>query len=119
MKLISFKELKKFGKYTDLYRTEKMEKAYIDYKKKNSKYSKYLYKKLFKDGPINFLENKFPYNLKRGIFHYVLWSEKKLSDFEIQNILNSLNLKNYIYFENLKKNKSIKDIFHVQVFFKN
>ena len=119
--MISFETLLKSGKYTDLYRTKTMEKRYSSYIKKHPNYSNFLYKKLFKNENINLLLNKFPYDLESNVLHYVLWSKTKLNKTQIDLILTE-KLKgcecNYIYFENLSRNKSIKDIFHVQIFLK-
>ena len=116
--MISFETLSKYGKHSELYRTESMEKKYNSYIKMHPNYSNFL-KKIFKKENIILLLNKFPYDLEPNILHYILWSKTKLNNSQIKTILDEkLKSFNYIYFENLKKNKSIKDIFHIQVFVK-
>jgi hypothetical protein len=68
---------------------------------------------------ILFLRNKYPYNIEKGIKHYVLFSLKPLNKNEIINILSKL-LVNYefIFFINDKKKQSIKNLWHCQVFIK-
>ena len=68
---------------------------------------------------ILFIGNKYPYNIEKGIKHYVLFSLKPLNKNEINKILSKL-LVNYefIFFINDKKRQSIKKLWHCQVFIK-
>lgn len=60
--------------------------------------------------------NLFPYNLRKGINHYIVWFDKPISDKEMREFLDK-NLKGeYIYYSNDKINKSINDLEHIHVF---
>jgi hypothetical protein len=64
--------------------------------------------------------NKFPYNLEKDIFHYVLWfnSSEERSIQEIENVINRINPKP-VWFINSVENRSVKTFFHVHIFTKN
>lgn len=67
-----------------------------------------------------FLEpNIFPYNLRKGIEHYILWFNKPLTNDVIDEYLkNKFKEGIYIFFINDPINQSIKDLNHAQIFYK-
>ena len=74
----------------------------------------------FTDKEILFSENPYPYNLEKGIMHYVLWSyHRNLSKIESLQIINekfpSTEFE-YLMFENRYTDKSVREIPHIQVF---
>lgn len=68
-----------------------------------------------------FLEpNLFPYNLRKGMRHYVLWSESPLEHAQVDAILDKeIGAKNIIWFVNTAQNQSIHGLWHAQVIYKN
>lgn len=69
-----------------------------------------------------FVQNKYPYALRKGIRHYLIWSVSPLSSSKIQSIIeeNKDNeyFKKYIWFVNDIINMSVPDIWHCHVFAK-
>jgi hypothetical protein len=69
-----------------------------------------------------FLPNMFPYNVPKGTKHFILWfgSREPLPDYVINSILEEemckLGGKDFVWYENPKM--TVKDIWHVQVFWK-
>ena len=63
------------------------------------------------------VKNTFPYDLDKEIDHWILWinPKNKLTFQEINNLLKN-KFRNFVYFSNLEKNKSIKTIEHYQIF---
>lgn len=63
------------------------------------------------------VKNTFPYDLDKEIDHWILWinPKNKLTFQEIDNLLKN-KFRNFVYFSNLEKNKSIKTIEHYQIF---
>lgn len=64
--------------------------------------------------------NVFPYNVMCGIYHYIIWSNKYLSDYEIKEYLNSkkININDVIYYVNDKQYQSIPSVWHMHLFSK-
>ena len=68
-----------------------------------------------------FLEpNKFEYDLRKGIRHYVLWSETALEATEVEKILGDYfgTKGSFLWFVNAREHRSIPGIWHAQVFAK-
>lgn len=86
--------------------------------------SEYLMDKYFSTGDkIVFNRNDYPYFTEPNIYHFLLWihPSMKVKDCMISELIDShkpetLDVKEYIYFENLGNNKSIQDIRHFHVF---
>lgn len=69
----------------------------------------------------NFCKNIYPYNVEKGIKHYILWSIEDLEekDDKINKIIKIyLKNKDYLYFYNPKGRRSVSEVFHIHVFFK-
>ena len=106
-------KLERLPHYTDKY--EHIKKNY------GNNYEKYLFKKVFKNNcNFSFLKNEFPYDLEKGLKHYVFWInpciEQKINT-DIIDYLISKKVCNgdYIAFENPINNRSIKSIRHFHV----
>ncbi|KAG0050067.1 hypothetical protein BGZ83_005152 [Gryganskiella cystojenkinii] len=76
-------------------------------------------------GPVDPLEivlkkNEFPYSVKKGIEHWLIWSRHALTDeVWIRRFLEErLPGRDYLYFINPPELRSVPSIFHVQVFTK-
>lgn len=76
-------------------------------------------------GPLNPLEialkkNEFPYSVKKGIEHWLIWSRNPLTDeVWIRRYLEErLPGRDYLFFVNPPELRSVPSIFHVQVFTK-
>ncbi|KAF9319476.1 hypothetical protein BG003_009001 [Podila horticola] len=76
-------------------------------------------------GPLNPLEialkkNEFPYSVKKGIEHWLIWSRSPLTDeVWIRRYLEErLPGRDYLFFVNPPELRSVPSIFHVQVFTK-
>jgi len=76
-------------------------------------------------GPVDPLEvtlkkNEFPYSVKKGIEHWLIWSRTPLTDeVWIRRYLEErLPGRDYLYFINPPELRSVPSIFHVQVFTK-
>ncbi|KAG0308582.1 hypothetical protein BGZ98_007561 [Dissophora globulifera] len=76
-------------------------------------------------GPVDPLEvvlkkNEFPYSLKSGIEHWLIWSRHPLTDRDwIQKYLaERLPGRDFLFFTNPPELRSVPSIFHVQVFTK-
>lgn len=111
-----------------LRRSNKIEEKYKTYSKsfrtgndlEKKIINEYLNNKLYA-----FMKNKFKYNVNKNISHYILWINPLLKNNIIYNkkfVKKILNKKidtsryKYIYFMNQKKNRSIQNIPHYQVF---
>tara|TARA_Y100001980_G_C14555990_1_gene345965 strand:- start:5146 stop:5502 length:357 start_codon:yes stop_codon:yes gene_type:complete len=78
-----------------------------------------LFKRLFKyNQEYVIVPNTYPYHFKDDTKHYIYWSQKPIDYCQLEGNLEKLH-KEYIYFENLNGNKSIKGIHHAHIFFKN
>jgi hypothetical protein len=62
--------------------------------------------------------NIFPYNVKDGIYHYLLWSLKELNSNEIEKIISDNNLVDSIWMVNRMENRSVKGVWHAHIFSK-
>jgi len=103
---------------------------FIKYIKDNNiNINEYIYKKFLDGKNVNFIENTFPYDIEENCYHYVLWFDneyfQKITSTINENIIiNNIVRKKfkdneYIYFENMTHNKSVKRIKHFHVFIKN
>ena len=108
--------LKRLPYYTDKY--ERIKQNY------GNKYEKYLFKKVFKNNcNFSFLINEFPYNLKKGLKHYVFWINPRIEHKINNDMIYYLISKKvcdgeYIIFENPISSRSIKSIRHFHVIIK-
>jgi hypothetical protein len=67
---------------------------------------------------LNFVLNKYPYNIEQNIKHYILFSIKPLSITKKNIIINNLIPKyEFITIVNNISNRSIKKLWHCHVFF--
>lgn len=113
----------------NIKRKKEIEEKYLIHKNKlkdkNINIEDYLDNLLFKnDFKYIITENDFPYNLKNGIEHKLLWINPNynnlFNDKLINKIISMLMIgKTYIYFENIDNNKSIKSIKHYHIFINN
>lgn len=123
------KQFHKKSPLINIKRKKQMEEKYILHKKnlkdKNINIEDYLQNSLFKNNFKYILtENDFPYNLKNGIEHKLLWinpNYNNLFNDELITKIISMRMrgKTYIYFENNDNNKSIKSIKHYHIFINN
>jgi hypothetical protein len=67
-----------------------------------------------------FLEpNIFPYHLRKGLRHFVLWSETPVDSDKILNIVSGqTGAKHVLWWVNHSDNRSVLDLWHAQVIFK-
>lgn len=68
--------------------------------------------------PIVVTKNTFPYNFEKDITHNLIWSKTQLYNDEILKVIHdniNCDIYDYLWFENVIKNKSIPDIFHVHL----
>lgn len=101
-----------------LSRKPDVQSSYLKNMKK-SNYVNDLYKRIFVGGIDNVLvKNTYPYYFVDDTQHYVYWSKADINYDRMNEELRRVG-KEYIYFENEIENKSVKDINHVHVFFKN
>ena len=100
-----------------LKRAQDIQELY-DRNKSKPDYSKDLFKRLFKyNQDFVIVPNTYPYNFVDGTKHLLYWTQKKINYKQLEEEMNKLG-KEYIYFENLDNNKSIKDIYHAHIFIK-
>ena len=66
-------------------------------------------------------KNRFPYDVKRGIRHWVLFSLRALSVKAQKKIIESSIPKNaeYVFYMNAKETQSMPKLWHVQIFWKS
>jgi hypothetical protein len=62
--------------------------------------------------------NIFPYNVKNGIYLYLLWALKELTNNEIETIISDNNLIDSIWMVNRMENRSVKEVWHAHIFSK-
>nr|QYA18610.1 HIT domain-containing protein [Clandestinovirus] len=65
------------------------------------------------------VKNDFPYNVSHDVQHYVLWSTQRLDNEQVASTLSKLlPSKRYevVWFENTPALKSVKNVWHAQVF---
>lgn len=63
--------------------------------------------------------NLFPYNIRKGLRHYVFWAESPLNSASADSILSThFENKRLLWFVNAPKHKSIHGVWHAQVFVK-
>ena len=66
------------------------------------------------------LENTFPYNLRKGIKHYNLFSVTPLNENKIHEVISShIKNKEYLWFVNYPIYQSIPDLWHCHFFYKS
>ena len=58
-------------------------------------------------------KNNYPYNITNNIKHFIIWTN--FTPLKIKNILDN-KFNNYIFFKNIEKNKTIKDLEHYHLF---
>jgi Protein of unknown function (DUF3605) len=78
-------------------------------------------KKVAVEGGVNQIDiavtaNIFPYNVKDGIYHYLIWSLNELDNSQIEETLEKNDLKGAIYFVNSMEHRSVKGVWHTHVF---
>jgi hypothetical protein len=69
---------------------------------------------------IVFRPNDFPYFIKDGIHHDILWSNETLDSDTIKEVVSEkmkqLERKEFIYFENPVQLKTVPNLFHIHIF---
>ena len=66
---------------------------------------------------VKWRENDFPYALESGIEHYILWSTESLTEEEIVKECESFSTKEYLFFVNPPKFRSVKRVWHAHVMY--
>ena len=106
-------------------RLSHIEKSYINNKTKYINYDNYILKNYLHNKLYNLQPNKYPYNLKKNIKHYVLWLNPMLKynyiyDKKFINKLLKKKIKNkaFYFYMNSNDKRSIKTVPHYQVFIK-
>lgn len=67
------------------------------------------------------MKNDFPYNIDPSVQHFVLWSTQRLRVDQVPSVINRVLPKakyDVTWFENPSSMKSVKQVWHVQVFTK-
>jgi hypothetical protein len=101
-----------------ILRSPDVQRTYLINKSK-SDYVKDLYERIFVGGIDDVLvKNTYPYDFVDKTQHYVYWTKTDIDYNKMEGELDSIG-KEYVYFENLRENKSIEEINHVHVFFKD
>ena len=118
---IFFKKLHKQVVNIKFQRNNKYKIKYINHKKKIKTMDEYIKKKYFSmNEPYVFTKNDFPYNT--DLQHYLLWINpitKNINvDETIKKVLSHIEHKEYIYFQNCQKTKSVKTIPHYHIIIK-
>jgi len=67
----------------------------------------------------SFVLNEFPYEFSDGTRHYLLWFTEDFDESTTAATLSACGVNEYVCFENLLANRSIKDIRHLHVFTKD
>lgn len=67
---------------------------------------------------VAFTRNMFPYNLRKGISHSIIWSSHSLSMEQVKEILSKHNIITFIIHINDPNTMSIPDVWHCHVFWK-
>ena len=122
---MDWKTLKTFDFSKKIYRKLEVQKKYENEMNKYINYEKYILNTYLNNKLYNLQPNKYPYDLQPNIKHCVLWLnpiinkdilyKKKF----IEGILKSyIPNKEFIFYMNNQKNKSIKQVPHYQVFIK-
>ena len=112
--------ISQFHKNPPTFQLEREKRIQDKYNLNKSKpgYNKDLFKRLFKyNEEFVIVPNTYPYHFVDGTKHLLYWSQKPIDCSELERNINKL-CKEYIYFENLDNNKSIKDIYHAHIFVK-
>jgi len=69
------------------------------------------------------IKNDFPYNLRKGLEHYVLFSVTPLTDEQVQLRIRyhfeNIKAGNFLWFVNQESNQSIPDLWHCHIIIKN
>jgi hypothetical protein len=120
------KQFHKNSPSIQINRSKGIENKYLEHKllliKNKISIHDYIIKKYFEDDcEYKFVNNEFPYHVENNIEHKLLWFNPNINyiidEKYINTLLNKLLFdKNYIYFENIDSNKSIKSIRHIHVF---
>ena len=104
------------------YIEEKYQNHLTKLKNKNVKIDEYILKTILKDNLFVITKNPFPYDIDY-IDHYLVWinTQKKYSHEAIYNYIKfKFPNKQFYYFENDEKNKSVLLVKHYHIFlFKN
>ena len=122
---MDWKTLNAFDFSKKIYRKPEVQKKYEGEMNKYLNYEKYILNKFLNNKLYNLQPNTYPYDLQPNIKHCVLWLnpiinkdilyKKKF----IEGILKSyIPNKEFIFYMNSQKNKSIKQIPHYHVFIK-
>ena len=100
--------------YYPLERNNIVKKKYDNSKKStlHTEYKENIRKNILNHGYIITINN-YPYNVEKNIIHNIIWCNKNKD--EIKNILDCL-YNEYVFFNNIQENKSIKDIEHYHIF---
>ena len=131
--MISWEQLTTFNIYSppkfQLPRYHKIQDKYDKFKLEcttnNIVIKDYLINKLFNNNEkFKFVPNEFEYYLESNINHYIFWINPnynyEFNNTIVENIVKKiLNKKKFIIFKNNDNNKSIPEIIHYHVFFKN
>ena len=126
--MISWSQIELYHKnppYNILGRSEFMQKKYKKYKeylKNNNRniYDEIMYNYI-KNNKYAITYNNFPYNLERGIYHLLMWVNPnyKMDYDEVEDILRSNGVYEYIIFRNYENNCSVCEIVHYHIFIRN
>lgn len=112
--------ISQFHKNPPTFQLKREKHVQDKYNKNKSKsgYNTDLYNRLFKyDQDFVIVPNTYPYHFVDGTEHLIYWSKKIINYSQLEENIEKL-CKEYIYFENLDQNKSIKDIHHAHIFIK-
>ena len=93
------------NKNTNKYNSDKMTNKFSEFEE--------IIQNKISDKGYTITENNYPYNVSDNILHYIIWCNK--NPYEIQKILDK-KYKNYVFFRNMYKYKSVKRIEHYHIF---
>lgn len=97
-----------------LWRDINIQKKYnMDKSKNNFSFFKKKIEYSINTNGYSLTKNNYPYNITNNIQHFIIWTN--FTPLKIKNILDN-KFNNYIFFKNLEKNKTIKDLEHYHVF---
>lgn len=117
---MDWKYISQFHKNPPTFQLKRDDSIQEKYNNNKSKYgySKDLFRRLFKyNEEFVIVPNTYPYHFVDGTKHLLYWSQKPINFNQLEEEINKFG-KEYIYFENLLENKSIKDIYHAHIFIK-
>ena len=97
-----------------LWRDINIQKKYnMDKSKNNFSFFKKKIEYSINTNGYSLTKNNYPYNITNNIQHFIIWTN--FTPLKIKNILDN-KFNNYIFFKNIEKNKTIKDLEHYHVF---